>query len=128
MNVTKQQIQSGIVRFMENDVVKVIHDKPVMMAAAVIASLVKNSDSTIDKALDNPLIAVLLSKGDDGTYNLDALFDAITDTINRYGNFELRIPLLRQPFIFNVNDFRNLKSYIEGGDNDVREGDEPVLR
>lgn len=113
MNVSKEQIQRGLVKYLENDVVKVIGDKPVMMATAVITSMIKNDDSMIGRAVSNPIVSVLLKHNADGSYDLDGLFNAITSTISEYGNFEVKFPLLGKPFIFNKNDFDKLKSYIE---------------
>lgn len=124
MNVTKQQIQHGVVKYLENDVVKAIGDKPVMMIAAVIASMVKNSDSTVEKILEHPFVSLLLSMNEDGTYNLDNLFDAILSTLKTYGNFELPVPFLRKPLVFNADDFNNLKAYIEEGGGYVRKDNE----
>lgn len=115
MSVTKRQIQQGLVQYMDNEVVKAISDKPVMMAAAVISAMLKNSDAAVDRVIESPVMSILLGRNDDGTFDIDPLFAAIQDTVNTYGKFELKIPLLKDPFRFSAEDFRALKSYIEGG-------------
>lgn len=115
MNVTKRQIQNGLFHYIQEDVVKAIPDKPVMMAAAVLASMLKTNDAAVDRVLEHPLVGILLARNADGAYNLDGLFQAIQDTINTYGKLEIKLPLLRAPFAFDGQDFARLKSYIEEG-------------
>lgn len=115
MNVTTNQIQRGLVRYIENDVVKSISDKPVMMVAAVLGVLLKNSDGAVEKVMANPIVSALLPQTAEGGYDLDGLFQAIYDTIQQYGNFSLKLPLLSSPFVFSADDFRKLKSYMEEG-------------
>lgn len=115
MEVSKSQIQSGLVKYIENDVVKSIGDKQVMMIASVFGNVVKNSDSTIDALLENPIVSAIMGKNQNGKYDIEVLYNAIIATLDEYGNFELKIPFLRSPFIFNKEDFKKLKAYIEEG-------------
>ncbi len=114
MDVTREQIKNGVVKYLENEVVKTIKDKPVMMLTAIATNMMKSNDKAIDKLLDNPILSALLS-GENGNYNLDALYDSIMQTMDTYGNLELKLPLIKAPFIFNKTDVENLRNYIEGG-------------
>lgn len=115
MGVTKDQIQHGLVKFMEEVVVKGISDKPIMMVMAVLAALLKNSDKVVAVLLDNPVVCALLCQDEEGRYNLDTLFGAIRSTIDKYGTFDITIPLTKSPLRFNADDFATLKRMIEEG-------------
>lgn len=118
MAVTKEQIKNGLSEYLEREVVEKISDRPVMMVLDVLVNMLKVNPRAIDKALDSTILSIMLEEDEEGRYNLDTLAEAIISTMDRHGSFELKLPLVKNPLIFNQSDVRSLKHFIEGDRNE----------
>lgn len=114
MNVTKNQIISGVVKYAKIEIINSITDKPVkMMFAAGVKSL-ELVPSIADKIFSNPMVSAILQE-ENGQYNLDNAFNILSETMTEYGDFPVTIPVVNKPLIFNKMDVAKLKEYIEEG-------------
>lgn len=113
MKISKDGIKSGMVKFLENEVVGNIGDKPVKIAVALMTNLLKQNSGVIDRLLNHPVVAMFLASPEDNKYELEGVFEALSDTMREYGNLEFEIPLVKGKLTFNANDISALKRYIE---------------
>lgn len=120
MNVTKQQIVNGTMRYINEEVINKITDKPLKIALAVGISIIDKKPEIINTFFDNDRISKILNKKDDGTYDIGEITDMIENTLTQYGDFPVTIPAIK--FIspmekilnFSAFDIRRLREYIEG--------------
>lgn len=114
MNVTKIQIINGVIKYAKNEIVNNITDKPVkMMFAAGVKSL-ELVPSVADKFFNNSIVSTII-QDENGLYNLDNIYQILTETMTEYGDFPVTIPVIKTPLIFRKSDVAKLKEYIEGG-------------
>ena len=119
MEVTKQQIVNGIVKYAELEVIDKILDRSFKIIIAIAVKALEANPNLIDPILDNSMVSTLLNKTSKGTYNLDAISDIIQSTINEYGAFPLKLPAIKfispeeKELNFNSDDIRKLKECIE---------------
>lgn len=115
MDVTKQQIHRGVVKYLEHDVLNAVEgDAFVLWTTALLTAIIKRSERLVDTILDNPWV-ILLARNPDGTYNTDVLFDSLNEVAGKYGNLDLKSSPLKLPVVFSMEDFKHLRAYIEGG-------------
>lgn len=120
MNVTKQQIVDGATRYINEEVINKITDRPLKIALAVGISMIDKKPEIINAFFDDDKVTKILNKKDDGTYDIGEITEAIENTLAQYGDFPLTIPAIR--FIsptekilnFSTSDVRRLREYIEG--------------
>lgn len=123
MNVTKQQIVNGTMKYINEEVINKITDRPLKIALAVGISMIDKKPEIINAFFDDDdddKVTKILNKKDDGTYDIGEITEAIENTLAQYGDFPLTIPPIR--FIsptekilnFSAFDIRKLREYIEG--------------
>ena len=113
--VTREQIASGLVAFLTNEVLPKITDKPLRIAVDTLQALLRLRPELIDKVIDNPLFKT--AKG----YDIDTMGKALKDSLAKNGPLTLTIPSV--PFVspvekdltFNGDDIDALCKYIKGG-------------
>lgn len=121
MNVTKQQIVNGIVKYAKDEVIAKIPDKPFKMAVAIAISMFESNTEFASKIFENDIVSAILGKKDDDTYDIDKIGDALEKTLNEYGDFPVTIPAIKfispteKTLNFSSRDIRALKDYITGG-------------
>lgn len=121
MNVTKQQIVNGAIKYMKDEVIAKITDKPFKMAAAVFVSMLENNPAIADKFFENDIVAAILNKKADGTYDIEKICETLEKTLTEYGDFPLKIPPIKfispteKELNFSGRDIRTLKDCIVGG-------------
>lgn len=90
-----------------------ISDTTAKVLALTTISLFKRSDSIQNKIFKKyPLIDCLFDE--EGFIDTDELIDALTDSLDRFGEFE--ITLLNQKFKFKASDVKTLKKYMNWSD------------
>ena len=120
MNVTKQQIVNGATRYINEEVINKITDRPLKIALAVGVSMIGRKPEIINAFFDDDRVAKIFNKRDDGTYDIGEITEAIEKTLAQYGDFPVTIPAIK--FIsptekilnFSAFDIRRLREYIEG--------------
>ena len=121
MNVTKQQIINGIVRYTKDEVIPKIPDKPFKMAIAVAILMLESNSEISNKFFENNIVSMILDKNDDGTYDIEKISAALEKTLTEYGDFPVTIPAIKfispteKALNFSCQDIKTLKNYIAGG-------------
>lgn len=86
-----------------------ISDSTAKVIALTAVSLFKRSDSIQNKIFKKyPIIDCLFDE--DGMIDPDELIDALSDSLDRFGDFEITI--LNQKFKFKASDIKTLKKYM----------------
>lgn len=86
-----------------------ISDSTAKVIALTAVSLFKRSDSIQNKIFKKyPVIDCLFDE--DGMIDPDELIDALSDSLDRFGDFEITI--LNQKFKFKASDIKTLKKYM----------------
>lgn len=114
MNVTKNQIINGVVRYAKTEIVNNITDKPVKMMFAAAVKALELAPTMADKIFNKPMVSAILQE-ENGKYNLDNAYQILTETMTEYGDFPITLPIIKAPLIFNKTDIAKLKNYIEEG-------------
>lgn len=121
MNVTKQQIVNGTIKYIKDEVINKVTDKPFKIALAVGVSMAEKKPEIVDKFFDDDTISKILNKRSDETYDIEEITEILEKTLNEYGDFPVKIPAIKfispteKELSFSSSDIRKLKSYIEGG-------------
>lgn len=120
MNVTKQQIVNGATRYINEEVINKITDRPLKIALAVGVSMIDRKPEIINAFFDDDRVAKIFNKRDDGTYDIGEITEAIEKTLAQYGDFPVTIPTIKfispteKTLNFSTSDIRRLREYIEG--------------
>lgn len=120
MNVTKQQIVNGATRYINEEVINKITDKPLKIALAVSVSMIDRKPEIINAFFEDDRISKILNKKDDGTYDIGEITEVIEKTLAQYGDFPVKIPAIKfispteKELSFSTSDIRKLREYIEG--------------
>ena len=86
-----------------------ISDNTAKVIALTAISLFKRSDSIQNKIFKKyPLIDCLFDE--EGMIDPDELIDALSDSLDRFGEFEITV--LNQKFKFKASDVKTLKKYM----------------
>lgn len=123
MNVTKNQIVNGVIKYAKSEVIDKITDKPLKMILAAGVSALEINPSIADSIFGNDFVSKILNE-DSGLYDLDSVFEILEKTVDEYGDFPLVIPAIKfvspneKELTFTSRDIRKLKSYISGSVND----------
>ena len=120
--VTKQQMVNGLIRFIDDEVIAKVDDRPVRIMLAVAVSALKANPSMIDAVLNNDIISMALAPKD-GMYDITPMMQILKETLIKYGEFPVVIPPIK--FIsptekilkFSADDVAKLEKYI--GENDL---------
>lgn len=92
MRVTKEQIVNGIASYVETEVVPQVGEKSMQIIAAAAVKMVKANTKLIDSFFENKTIQTILGKSDDGTYEIEAVFQSLAESVRQYGPFPIEIP------------------------------------
>lgn len=120
MNVTKQQIINGAVKYIKAEVIDKITDKPLKMTIAAGVSMIELNPNIADSIFENDVLSKVLHKNNDGTYDIDIICDIAEKTMNEYGDFPVKIPAIKfispteKELSFGSQDIKRLKEYIGG--------------
>lgn len=114
MRVTQKQIKDGISRYLKDEVVTKITDKPVKMAMAFAIKMIENNDCVIDSVMNNSIVSFALEADKDGTFDLNSAVNAINEVMDEYGTFDFELPIVKTKMSFGKTDIAKMKQYIEG--------------
>lgn len=121
MNVTKEQIVNGITKYIKDEVIEKITDKPFKIAMAVAVSMLENNAEIANKLFENELALAILGKNDDDTFDIEKITEALEKALSEYGDFPITIPAIKfispteKTLNFSSRDIKALKNYITGG-------------
>jgi hypothetical protein len=119
MDVSKQQLVNGVVKFAKMDVLPKITDKTFRLVLATGIAMLENNPDIADSFLKNDMISAILME-ENGMYETDDLKDALIDAMKEYGDLKIKIPGIKfispdeKELSFNTQDIGRLSEYIGG--------------
>ena len=119
MEVSKQQLVNGVVKFAKMDVLPKITDKTFKFVLATGTSMLERNPDIADAFLDNDMISAILME-DDGLYEIDDLKESLMDAMKECGDFKIKIPGIKfispedKELSFSAQDVGRLSEYIGG--------------
>lgn len=119
MNVTKEQIVNGTIKYIHEEVINKITDKPLKIALAIGVSMIDKKPEIVDEFFDNDKVEKIFNKRVDGTYDIGEIAETVEKTLAQYGDFPIKIPPIKfispteKELSFSTSDVRKLKEYIE---------------
>lgn len=119
MEVSKQQVINGLTKYVKNEMLNKITDRPFKMGMATVISLLETKPQLADKILDNDLIEMIFATNN-GMYDLESL-EVVARTLDEHGDLPIHIGGIKfispdaKELVFTGNDVRRLKDYIVGG-------------
>lgn len=120
--VTKQQMVNGLIRFIEDEVIAKVDDRPVRIMLAVAVNALRSNPSMIDAVLNNDIISTAMPSND-GMYDIVPITQILKETLIKYGEFPITIPPIKfispteKVLKFSADDVAKLEKYI--GENDL---------
>ncbi len=114
MRVSKKQIIDGISRYLKEEVIAKITDKPVKMALAFAVKMIQADNGIVDSVMNNSIVGYALQADSEGTYDLTNAVKAITEVMDGYGTFDFELPIVKTKMSFNKSDIEKMKQFIEG--------------
>ena len=120
MEITKKELIDGISNFAKNEIINKVPDKSLKLVINIGVSLLKKKPEFIDEILNNKMVSILVKSTDEDKYDLDDLFEVLTDAVAENGNIDITVQPI--PFLssqeniltFTRDDVKKLKEYIEG--------------
>lgn len=119
MQVTKQQIVNGIVKYSKNEMIPKISDKAFKMIVSAVTTMIELHPEVITKYLDNTMVSAIFMESD-GFYDVDMMDEILEKTLEEYGDFSIKIPGIKfispeeKELNFAATDVKRLKAYIVG--------------
>lgn len=119
MDVSKQQLVNGVVKFAKMDVLPKIPDKTFKLVMATGIAMLENNPDIVDPLLKNPMVSAILNE-EDGLYETDDLKEALIDAMKEYGDLKIKIPGIKflspeeKELSFGAQDISRLSEYIGG--------------
>ena len=113
--VTREQILSGVEKFIVNDVISKIQDRALCIVLDTALGFLKRRPEMLDKWIDNPLF-----KTADG-YDVDMMAEIVKSSLSKLGAFPVVIPAIpwvsptEKVLSFSADDIDALVAYIKGG-------------
>lgn len=119
MQVSKDKIGKGIVKYIRQDMIPNVPDKSMQMILDGAAMFIEKKPDILDPYIKNGIIAMALGEKN-GMYDIDEAEEVLTNLMNKYGGFAVTIPPIRflmpeaKEMNFSADDVRKLKQYIGG--------------
>ena len=115
--VTKKKLLTAIIKFVKNEVIPHISEKPLKMVLSAAIYTVDSKPDIIDPFLNNPVVAAIL-QGDSGEYDTALLFGVLDSLVTEYGGIPVTIPPIKfitsteTTLTFYSGDVEKLKWYV----------------
>ena len=119
MQVTKQQILTGVANYIRSDIIPRVPDKGFKIVLETLATMAPTNPKIGEMIFSDPRVAVVLVEKD-GFYDLDFAECALSAAAEAHGGIPLTIPKIpmftkdEKELTFLANDIRVLKRSIEG--------------
>ena len=119
MQVSKDKIGKGIVKYIRTDMIPYVPDKSMQMILDGVAMFIEKKPDILDPYIKSGIIAMALNEKD-GMYDIDDAEDILESLMNKYGGFSITIPPIKflmpeaKVMNFTADDIRKLKQYIGG--------------
>ena len=119
--VTKKKLLTAIIKFVKNEVIPHISEKPLKMVLSAAIYTVDSKPDIIDPFLSNPIVSAIL-QGENGMYDVDTTISILKKLVNEYGGIPVTIPPIKfvtgaeTTLTFYEADISRLKNYITGSE------------
>lgn len=113
---TKKEINEGLYKFLENDLIPNIEDKQVKFILSMVKNGIKNNSDMIDSFLNNSMVASMITESN-GEYNINKFANCMKTILeDSYYPIEIpKVPLLspeEKCIKITANDIDSLMNYI----------------
>lgn len=115
--VTKKELLTAVIKFVKNEVIPHISEKPLKMILSAALYTVDSKPDIIDPFLNNPVVAAIL-QGKNGEYDTDLIFGVLDSLVIEYGCIPVTIPPVKfitsteTTLTFYAADIEILKAYV----------------
>lgn len=117
MEVNKNQIVNGIIKYIKSDVLTHIPDKNFRTVATAAVLVITNKPGTLNPLFENAFVKMLETPNG---YNVDTLSDALKQAMAETGGITITIPAIKflmpeeKELTFNSADVDSIMKYIKG--------------
>lgn len=115
--VTKKKLLTAVIKFVKNEVIPHISEKPLKMILSAALYTVDSKPDIIDPFLNNPVVAAIL-QGKNGEYDTYLIFGVLDSLVIEYGCIPVTIPPVKfitsteTTLTFYAADIEILKAYV----------------
>lgn len=120
MRVKREQIVKGVVDYIENDVIpQMKEDRAMQIILDVVAKSALGNTKLTNAVFDNNTVKAFLKCNEDGTYEIEDVFDSLSESIKKFGAFPVVIPPVplisptEKTLEFGEDDIAEIKRRIE---------------
>lgn len=110
-NITFAQFESGIITYIENEIIKKITDWRKWLIGGAVALGMGKFEGMYAQIKENPIIKSLGVIDDQGLIDIDSLYNAAKQTAQATGSVTQTLPILGAT-TFTVDDIDSLYRYI----------------
>lgn len=116
--VTKRELLTGVIQFINHEVIPDIPDKALKMVVSAALYAVDAKPDIVDPFLNNAIVSAIL-QGENGNYDTEVIFDVLKNLIKEYGGIPVTIPPIKfitsteNTLTFRESDVLRLKQYVE---------------
>lgn len=116
---TKDKLITGIVEFIDRELLSKIDDRALRIIIATAVSTIKKNVSAAEPILSHPIISAMLADDGNGNYDIRIFTQSLKDSIDRHGNLTINVPPVPMlspqgiTITLDTDDIAKLESYIE---------------
>ena len=93
MRVSLQQIAEGVATYAETEIIpKMGGDKAAQILVSVGINMLRANPKYMEAALNQGVMRTLLDADEAGTYELDGMFRAVGESLQKYGSYPVILP------------------------------------
>lgn len=111
--VTAEQLKNGIGTYLQSRLMPRLDGKRQFLLGMVYGLSANKMDELIAQGAQNPVVRALGVVQENGTIDIDALYNAALAQMQAQGKVPVEVPLLGT-FAFDENDLRELRQMIGG--------------
>ena len=91
MKVTKEQLVNGVVKFIENNLMKDVGDRHMKFVLAMAKDSLKENENLIDSFFKSPMMSTIVMEND-GNYDLTHFFSILKSVMSEYNSYSIALP------------------------------------
>lgn len=112
MLVTKEQLMTGLISYIDKDVMPLLPTQSQWILGAAVILLPNKANEIISTVSQNAVVQALGVTTPDGLIDSDNLLRALGKSAEKYGNVTMSVPLIGN-LTFTPKDVENLRQTIE---------------
>lgn len=91
MTVSKSQLVKGVVKFIENDLMKYVGDRHMKFVLAMVKDSLNENEDLIDSFFRTPMMSSIVIE-DDEKYDLTHFFAILKNVMSEYDSYAITLP------------------------------------